>query len=69
MRYSYWAKAFYEQQIGKGKSHNVAIRALTFKWIRIVWRCWQDRKVYDESTYLTALRVKGSQLLKYAVDN
>ena len=69
VRYSYWAKAFYEQQIGKGKSHNVAIRALTFKWIRIVWRCWQDRKVYDESTYLNALRVKGSQLLKYAVDN
>lgn len=69
VRYSYWAKAFYEQQIGKGKSHNVAIRALTFKWIRIVWRCWQDRKVYDESTYLNALRVKGSQLLKYAVYN
>jgi len=69
VRYSYWAKAFYEQQIGKGKSHNVAIRALTFKWIRIVWRCWQDRKTYDESTYLKALKMKGSPLLRYAVDN
>jgi hypothetical protein len=25
---------------------------LVFKWIRSVFRCWQDRIAYDESKYL-----------------
>lgn len=36
---SFWAKAFYERHKAKGVSHNAAIRALAFKWIRILWRC------------------------------
>jgi len=68
IRYSFWAKAYYEQQIGKGKSHNVVIRALAFKWIRIVFRCWKDRKPYDESTYLNALKKRGSPLLKSMIE-
>ena len=64
IRYSFWAKAYYEQQINKGKSHNVAIRSLAFKWIRIVFRCWKNRKPYDESTYLNALKKRGSPLLQ-----
>jgi len=42
----------------------MAIRALTYKWIRILWRCWQDRKPYDEARYLPALKEKGSPLVK-----
>ena len=68
IRYSFWAKAYYEQQIGKGKSHNVAIRSLAFKWIRIVFRCWKDRKPYDESTYLNALKKRDSPLLKFMAE-
>lgn len=64
IRYSFWAKAYYEQQINKGKSHNVAIRSLAFKWIRIIFRCWKNCKPYDESTYLNALKKRGSPLLK-----
>jgi len=40
VRYSFWAKAYYRQQENKGKPHNTIIRALTFKWIRILFRCW-----------------------------
>jgi hypothetical protein len=32
------------------------VRALAFKWIRILYRCWQTRTPYDEATYLNALR-------------
>ena len=39
----YWAKAYYEQQRAGGSTHQVALRALAFKWIRIVYRCWQNR--------------------------
>ena len=66
IRFSYWAKAYYEQQIKKGKRHNTAIRSLAFKWIRIAFRCWKARTPYDESTYLEALKKRGSPLLKNA---
>jgi len=69
IRYSYWAKAYYDQQISKGKPHNTVIRALAFKWIRIIFRCWKDRKPYDESTYLRALKKRGSPLLVFAAKN
>ena len=67
IRYSFWAKAYYDQQIAKGKSHNVAVRSLAFKWIRIVFKCWKNRKPNDESTYLNALKARKSPLLKSLV--
>jgi hypothetical protein len=38
------------------------VRALAFKWIRVAFRCWKDRVVYDESKYLAALARRGSPL-------
>jgi transposase len=61
---SFWAKAYYQQQRTKGLTHQAAVRALAFKWIRIVFRCWQQRTPYDESVYLLALQKRGSPLLK-----
>lgn len=62
-QHSFWAQAFYEAQKRKGKTHQEAIRALAFKWIRIVWRCWPDRKPDDEAKYLLALKKKESPLV------
>jgi len=61
---SFWAGAYYRQQMAKGASHQAAVRALAFKWVRILYRCWQTRTPYDESKYLEALRRRGSPLLK-----
>jgi transposase len=61
---SFWAGAYYRQQRTKGSSHQAAVRALAFKWIRILYRCWQTRTPYDETTYLNALRKRGSPLLR-----
>ena len=63
INHSFWARAFYQQKREQGQSHQAAVRALAFKWIRIVFRCWQDRRPYDESVYLTALQQRGSPLL------
>ncbi|MCK5189354.1 MAG: IS110 family transposase [Methylococcales bacterium] len=60
---SFWAGAYYHQQRNKGCSHQTAVRALAFKWIRILYRCWQSRTPYDESKYLNALKRQGSPLL------
>jgi transposase len=57
-----WAKAFYRQQRAKGKGHYCAVRALAFKWIRIIFRCWKDRVAYDDEKYLESLRRRRSPL-------
>jgi transposase len=64
LRWSVWARAFYEEQRARGKGHHAAVRAVAFKWIRIIWRCWKDRTPYDESRYLESLRRRGSPLVQ-----
>jgi transposase len=59
---SVWAQAFYEMQRGRGKDHHAAVRSLAFKWIRIIFRCWQSRTPYDEQIYLRSLARRGSPL-------
>jgi transposase len=65
IRHSFWAQVYYQQQREKGKAHQAAVRALAFKWIRILYRCWQERTPYDESIYLQALSRRGSSLLHH----
>ena len=60
---SFWAGLYYRQQKDKGCSHQAAVRALAFKWIRILYRCWQTRTPYNEAHYLQALKRRGSPLL------
>ena len=62
-RHAFWAQVYYQQQREKGKAHQVAVRALAFKWIRILYRCWQDRTPYEESVYLQALKRRSAPLL------
>jgi len=57
-----WAKAYYFQQKRAGKRHQAILRALAFKWIRILWRCWHDRVPYDDARYTAALRRRNSPL-------
>lgn len=60
---SYWAGEYYRQQREKGSTYQAAVRALAFKWIRIIYRCWQTRTLYDEVVYLKSLERRGSPLL------
>jgi transposase len=60
---SFWAGLYYRQQRDKGCSYQSAVRALAFKWIRILYRCWQTGTPYNESAYLNALKRRGSPLL------
>ena len=65
---SFWAGQYYRQQRAKGCSYQAAVRSLAFKWIHIIFRCWQTGKAYHESTYLKALERRGSTLLKQATE-
>jgi transposase len=64
IRHSFWARMYYQQQRDKGKAHQAAVRALAFKWLRILFRCWQERTPYNESVYLNALNRRGSSLIQ-----
>jgi transposase len=60
--YCPWAKAYYEQQRAKQTGHWAILRALAFKWLRILWRCWQQSQAYDEDQYLRQLEQRRSPL-------
>jgi transposase len=64
IRFSGWACAFYDLMRHRGLRHPAAIRALAYKWIRIMYRCWKDKTPYDEQVYLNSLRAKQSPLIK-----
>ena len=55
-----WAKDFYQAHCDKPSKHHAAVRALAFKWIRILFRCWKDGKPYDEQLYLASQRRRGA---------
>ena len=55
-----WANAFVASQMAKGKKRSTALRALAFKWQRIMFRCWQDEKPYDDEAYEEQLRKRNS---------
>lgn len=66
---SFWAGAFYRQQRAKGSTYQAAVRALAYKWIRILYRCWITRKPYNESVYLKILKRRGSPLMNQSDDS
>jgi transposase len=63
--WSAWAGAFYDMKRAAGMNHHSAVRALAYKWLRVIWRCWQDRIVYEEDRYLAALQKHGSPVIDW----
>jgi transposase len=55
-----WARNYLDYYTGKGKKYNTVVRALAFKWIRILFRCWKDRTPYDDNKYMEVLKKRGS---------
>jgi transposase len=64
IKQSVWARLFYQQQRNGGHSHQAAIRALAYRWIRILFACWKRQTPYDEKVYLDQLARRGSPLAK-----
>jgi transposase len=65
VKYSSWARAYYTMMKARTGGHHAALRALAFKWMRILFRCWQNHDVYDEARYLESLRRHQAPLLRY----
>ena len=48
---SAWAREFYDEKITAGKSHHAALRALSNRWLEILWHCLTKGIPYDETTH------------------
>lgn len=46
-----WAKEVYAKARSRGQDHPHAIRTLGRAWLRVLWRCWQDRVPYDPALH------------------
>jgi hypothetical protein len=55
-----WARNYVQYYSDKGKKYHTIIRALAYKWIRILHKCWQERTPYNEDLYMETLKKRGS---------
>ena len=51
---SVWAAGVYAHARARGCDHPHAIRILARAWVRVLWRCWQDRRPYDITQHRAA---------------
>jgi hypothetical protein len=62
---SAWAKAYYDHMTKtKRCGAHAAKRALAFKWIRILFACWEKNEPYNEMKYIAGLQRRNSPLVK-----
>jgi transposase len=65
-KHSVWSAAYVQRRQQAGHGFHIILRALAYKWIRILWKCWHDGVPYNEDIYLKRLREKGSPLVPSA---
>jgi transposase len=59
-----WAQAYYQAHRTRGQSHACALRCLGQKWLKILWRMWQDRTSYDADLHQKNQLLHGSWVLQ-----
>lgn len=59
-----WAEAYYRAHRAKGQSHASALRCLGQKWLKILWKMWQDRTCYDPELHQKNQLIHGSWVLQ-----
>jgi transposase len=58
-----WAQIYYEQKRREGKSHACATRCLGQRWLKILWKMWQTKQLYDEQIHTRNQIKHGSWVL------
>jgi len=52
LKYSGWAREFYDSQRARGKGHHAALRALGNRWLEVLWHCLHKGVRYEESVHV-----------------
>lgn len=56
-----WARVYYKRKRAEGKSHSVAVRALSNVWVRIIYAMWFSHSVYASATFEAAQRLHAAR--------
>lgn len=51
---SAWAADIYRRAIARGCKHPHAVRILARAWVRIIWRAWSDKAIYEPNRHQAA---------------
>ena len=62
-RWCAWAQAYYQKKREEGHRHAEALRALGHRWLKILWKMWQEHATYDEARHLLAQTTHGSWVI------
>jgi transposase len=52
LRFSEWARAYYDRCRQRGHTHHHALRALGARWLKIIFAMWSRHVPYDEQHHL-----------------
>lgn len=44
-----WSRDFYDRKRQAGCDHHESLRAVALRWVKIMWRMWNDQTQYDEN--------------------
>lgn len=55
-----WAQTYYQAKRDNGHDHASALRCLGKRWLKVLWRMWQDHTPYDEAKHLRSLQQHAS---------
>lgn len=56
-----WAAQYYRRKRAEGKSHSVALRALSNNWLRIIHALWRKKESYVSATFQAAQQAHSSR--------
>ncbi|HEX9596450.1 MAG TPA: IS110 family transposase [Anaerolineales bacterium] len=59
-----WAQIYYETQRKRGKSHACALRCLGQRWLKILWKMWQEKSAYNETLHAKNQTQHGSWVIQ-----
>ena len=59
-----WAEAYYRKKRDDGMSHAAALRCLGQRWLKILWKMWQNHDHYNEALHLKNQTRHGSWVVK-----
>ena len=49
-----WARDYYQRKRAQGKTHSMALRALSNVWVRIIFAMWVSETCYQTATFEAA---------------
>jgi transposase len=62
LRYSAWAKAYFNQQVARGHEKQRAYRALANRWLSVLWKLWKSGEFYDQAIHEANSKILVSPL-------